>query len=167
MNPIVKVATTSYIRGDYPTDGPLINQFKRLQYCASNDFVQKKKASNLPPCVPNIPMCRTKYEVLLLHGHLKSVHKFTFFSLYISYALELLLNIRILFYLNICPGVAVYSPFSAECGRVQPHRAIEYPHYSDTIDLLLLLNLIKGLNPSLNIPLECGKVIINGVSGVT
>lgn len=42
---------------------------------------------SLPPCMPNIPVCRTKIEVLPLHRHLESAHMFILFSVYIYYAL--------------------------------------------------------------------------------
>ena len=59
-----------------------------------------------------------------------------------------------------------HGRLSPAFGRVQLHDATEFPHHSTNINLLSLLKLRKGPNPSLTVPLRCYKVIINDVSGV-
>jgi hypothetical protein len=54
----------------------------------------------------------------------------------------------------------------AEYSRVRLHSATEFLRHDTNINLLSLLTLIKGLNPSLTIPSRYWKVIINDVSGV-
>lgn len=46
---------------------------------------------NLPPSVPNIHLCRTKFQVLSLHRYLASLCTLKYFLLYGKYILQLLL----------------------------------------------------------------------------